>query len=408
MRDLIAAVDERALVDMALEIVSIPSPTGSEGAMADYMRALFADLGLQVQLQEVEEGRANVIGVLEGSGGGKTLMFNGHMDTSYSGQEPWLQGIPGFQPRGFEEDGHIYGLGISNMKGALCAYVAAVRALQATETRLRGDVMIAAVAGEIEKTQWHPDFTGREYRGYAAGSRHLVNFGGIADYCILGEPTEGKVVLGHYGALWLRISTRGPFVHTAFFDGRLEENSIVRMQGVLDAVREWIPRWEERTEYAGHRGIVGIGAINGGFAWRVSRTPHRTDLFLDVRVPPTMPMVQARAEVLAFVRSLRERFPEHGIEHEIYVTAPGSEIAEDHPLVAAIDEGHEQVFGGSPERDTVRWFSDASVLSRYGIESVNYGTSTGLPSTTLGENLEIAGLVKIAQVYALAALKVCS
>jgi acetylornithine deacetylase len=110
--ELIAAVDERALVEMALEIVSIPSPTGSEWAMAEHMRDVFRDLGLQVQLQEIEEGRANVIGVLEGSGGGPTLMFNGHMDTSYSGEEPWLQGIPGFQPRGFLQDGHVYGLGI--------------------------------------------------------------------------------------------------------------------------------------------------------------------------------------------------------------------------------------------------------------------------------------------------------
>jgi acetylornithine deacetylase len=406
-QELIAAVDEGALVEMALEIVSIPSPTGSEWAMAERMRDVFRDLGLQVQLQEVEEGRANVIGVLEGSGGGPTLMFNGHMDTSYSGEEPWLQGIPGFQPRGFLQDGHVYGLGISNMKGALCAYVAAVRALQAVGARLRGDIMLAAVAGEIEKTQWYPAFTGREYRGYAAGSRHLVSFGGVADMCILGEPTEGKVVLGHYGALWLRLSTHGPFVHTAFAEGRLEENSIVRMQDVLAAVREWIPGWEERTAYRGHRGIVGIGAIDGGFAWRVSRTPHRTDLFLDVRVPPTLPMARARAEVLELVRSLRERFPEHGIEGEIFVTAPGSEIAEDHPLIAAVDEGHEQVFGARPERDSTRWFSDASVLARYGIETVNYGTSSGLPSATLGENLAVDGLVRIAQVYALAAAKVC-
>ena len=60
-------------------------------------------------------------------------------------------------------------------------------------------------------------------------------------------------------------------------------------------------------DYRGLRGIVGIGAIDGGFAWRASRTPHRTDLFLDVRVPPTLPMARARAEVLDFVRSLRER-----------------------------------------------------------------------------------------------------
>jgi acetylornithine deacetylase/succinyl-diaminopimelate desuccinylase-like protein len=404
---IVAAVDESRLVSLAVDLVSISSPTGDEQAMGERVRDELERIGLQVQWQQVEDGRPNVVGLWEGSGGGPSFMLNGHMDTSYSGREPWLAGIRGFQPQGFVRDGRIYGLGISNMKGALACYVEAVRALQDAGVRLRGDVLIAAVSGEIEKTQWAPDFVGREYRGYAAGSRFLATHGGVADMCLLGEPTEQKVVLGHYGALWLRLSTSGPFVHTAFFDGRLEENSIVRMQDVLAAVREWIPRWEERTAYGGHRGIVGIGAVNGGFAWRASRTPHRTDLFLDVRVPPTLPMARARAELQDFVRELRERFSDHGIQWEIYVTAPGSEIAESHPLVAAIDEGHEAVFGARPERDVVRWFSDASALSRYGIESVNYGTSSGLPDPVLGENLDIEGLVRTAQVYALVAARIC-
>ena len=69
--------------------------------------------------------------------------------------------------------------------------------------------MIAAVAGEIEKTQ-QGDAQGAEYRGYAAGSRYLVGHGGAADMCILGEPTEQKLVLAHFGTLWLRLSTTGP------------------------------------------------------------------------------------------------------------------------------------------------------------------------------------------------------
>ena len=83
-----------------------------------------------------------------------------------------------------------------------------------------------------------------------------------------------------------------------------------------------------------------------------------------------------------------------------YVTAPGAEIEEGHPLVAALDAAHAEVFGEPPERDVTRWFSDASVLTRYGIATVNYGTSSGLPDAELGENLEIEGLVKTAEVYA--------
>jgi acetylornithine deacetylase len=401
-------VDRDRLVAWASEAIGTPSFTGSEEGMAELVRETFLDMGLRVQWQQVEEGRANVLGIREGAGGGPSLMFNGHMDTSYSGREPWLAHVPGFQPSAFVEDGRLYGLGISNMKGALACYVEALRALADAGVRLRGDVLIAAVCGEIEKTQYG-DAVGAEYRGYAAGSRYLVSHGGVADMCILGEPTESKVVLGHFGSLWLRISTRGPFVHTAFSEGRRGENSIVRMRDVLEAVLEWIPTWEAdpANAYRGAKAIVGVSAVQGGFGWRVSRTPHRTDLFLDVRVPPTKPMATARAEVLGMVRGLAERFPDHGIEGEVYVTAPGAEIAEDHPLIGALDSAHADVFGSPPERDVTRWFSDASVLTRYGIATVNYGTSTGLLDTVKGENLEIDGLVKTAEVYARAVMSVC-
>ena len=393
-------IDERRLVDLALRLVSTPSSTGSEEACARVMARELEELGLQVMWQQIEDGRANVVGTLPGEGGGPALMLNGHLDTSYSGDEPWLREIPGFRPEGFERDGRIYGLGISNMKGALACYVEAVRSLLEEGARLRGDVIVAAVCGEIEKTQ-QGDAQGAEYRGYAAGSRHLVGHGGAADVCILGEPTENKLVLAHFGTLWLRLRVRGAFIHTAFSMGRLEENSIVKMHRVLDAVLAFLPEWEEEMSYGDVRGVANIGAIQGGFGWRVSRTPRATDLFLDLRVPPDVPMADARRRALAFARGLDE------VEAEVYVTAPGAEIDADHPLVQAVGAAHEEVFASPAETDVTRWFSDASVLTRYGIATLNYGTSSGLPDADLGENLEIDGLIKTADVYARAARMVC-
>ena len=122
------------------------------------------------------------------------------------------------------------------------------------------------------------------------------------------------------------------------------------MREVLDEVLAWIPAWEgdPANAYRGVPALVGVSAIQGGFGWRVSRTPHRTDLFLDVRVPPGKPMATARREVLELVRGLAERFPDYGVEGEVYVTAPGAEIDEGHELVAALDAAHEEVFGSPP------------------------------------------------------------
>jgi acetylornithine deacetylase/succinyl-diaminopimelate desuccinylase-like protein len=401
-------VDRERLVETASRMIGVHSFTGDEQRMAEVMVSLYDELGLQTQWQQVEDGRANALGTWRGAGGGKSLMFNGHMDTSYSGREAWLRNVPGFQPQAFVEDGRLYGLGISNMKGALACYVEAVRALRDAGVRLKGDVLIAAVCGEIEKTQYG-EARGAQYRGYAAGTRYLVTHGGVADMCLLGEPTEGKLVLGHFGALWLRIRVHGNFIHTAFSEGKRDQNSILRAHAVLDAITEWIPTWENdaANAYRGAKAIVNVGAIEGGFGWRLSRTPHHTDVFLDIRVPPTKPMGVARREVLDWVRTVGERFPDYDVEGEIYVTAPGAEIEEGHELVRAIDKAHAEVFGATPERDVTRWFSDASALTRYGVPTVNYGTSTGLMDVEKGENLEIDGLVKTADTYARVAMEVC-
>ena len=185
-----------------------------------------------------KKARANVVARWMGSGGGKNLMFNGHMDTSNTGDEDFLTG-PGYKPHAIVKNGFIYGLGIYNMKGALVCYTHAVKALQRAGVRLKGDVIVAAVAGEIEKTQWG-DFKGKEYRGYGYGTHYLVNHGILPDMCILGEPTDMHVVLEHFGSMWVRISCTGIYVHTAFCEGREEMNSIRRMYELMDPIMKWI------------------------------------------------------------------------------------------------------------------------------------------------------------------------
>jgi acetylornithine deacetylase/succinyl-diaminopimelate desuccinylase-like protein len=401
---IIGEIREDEIVSMACDVINIPSPTGEELAMAEYMQCTLKDLGLQVTWQEVEEGRANVVARCTGTGGGKNLMFNGHMDTSNTGREDFLTGI-GYKPHAVLKDGFLYGLGIYNMKGALVCYTHAVRALQRAGVRLKGDVIIACVAGEIEKTQWG-EFKGKEYRGYGFGTHYLVNHGILPDMCILGEPTDMHVVLEHFGSMWVRISCTGNYVHTAFCEGREELNSIRRMHELMGPIMTWIAGWEKTAAYGGKKAIVNLGGIRGGNAWRASRTPEKTDLFLDVRVPPTIPMNEARRQVRQLFLDLEKQNPDWGLEFETYVSVPGAQIGEQHEMIQAIDRCHERIMGRKPERETVVWCSDASVLSRYGIETVNYGPSSG-PRDKEGEKVEIKTLVDITKTYALVAAELC-
>src|SRR5438874_2632593 len=309
---ILSQIQEDELVAMCCEVINIPSPTGEELEMSRYMRRALEEAGLSVSWQEVEEGRANVVGLWEGAGNGKSLMFNGHMDTSNTGREEFLTGI-GYKPNAVVKNGMIYGLGIYNMKGALVCYTQAVAALQRAGVRLEGDVVLAAVVGEIEKTQWG-EYTRKQYRGYGVGTHYLVNHGVLPDMCILGEPTDMNLVLEHFGSLWVRISTHGIYVHSAFAEGRPEQNSIRRMKDVLEEVVRWTGEWERKTAYGGHQGVANLGCMQAGHPWRVSRTPARADLFLDLRVPPTMTLQDARREAQKVFRDLQHKFPDYGLE----------------------------------------------------------------------------------------------
>ena len=404
VENILAQVKEEEIVEMARDVINLPSPTGEEVYMAQYMQKALQNLALNVIWQEVEEGRANVVGRWTGAGGGRNLMFNGHMDTSNTGREDFLTGL-GYKPSAVMKDGFLYGLGIYNMKGALVCYVHAVKALQRSAVRLKGDVIIAAVAGEIEKTQWG-DFRGKEYRGYGFGTHYLVNHGILPDMCILGEPTDMHVVLEHFGSMWVRISCTGIYVHTAFCEGREEMNSIRRMHALMEPIMEWIAEWERKAAHGGKKAIVNLGGIRGGHPWRASRTPEKTDLFLDVRVPPTIPMNEARRDIQELFRELERKHPDFGLEFETFVSVPGARIDENHEMVRAIEANHERIMGKPPEREVVTWCSDASVLSRYGIETVNYGPSSG-PRDKQGEKVKIQTLVDITKIYALTAAETC-
>jgi acetylornithine deacetylase len=401
---IVAEVREDEIVSMSCDVVNICSPTGEELRMAEYMRAAFEQMGLAVEWQLAEEDRPNVIARWQGTGGGRTLMFNGHMDTSNTGREPFLTGI-GYKPRAIVKNGFIYGLGIYNMKGALVCYTQAVKALQRAGTRLEGNVIIGAVVGEIEKTEWG-EYKGREYRGYGFGTRHFVTKGKLPDMCILGEPTDMKLVLEHAGSMWVRISTRGIYVHTAFAEGRQHQNALNRMNDVVQEVLKWSEKWRQRAAWAGHEGVVNLGCLRAGDPWRASRTSPKADLFLDIRVPPTIEMSDAMCEAEALVGDLQKKFPNYGIDFETFVSVPGASIREDHEMVRAIESNHARVMGVPPVRDTVLWCSDASTLSHHGVPTVNYGPSSG-PRDEQGEKVAIKTLVDITKVYALTVAELC-
>src|SRR5487761_1778319 len=402
--------DSEKLVKDALDLVNVESPTGKEGEVAELYASKLRALGMKVVLQEVEPGRCNVLATLRGEvPEGAALMFNGHLDTSFAASEDpeilrAISPVYKFEPPwGYVKDDTIFGMGAFNMKSALAAYAAAVRTIQDSGARLDGDIVIAGVVGEIEKTQID-GYKGPQYRGYGHGTAYLVSHGGTADVAILGEPTGLRLMNAHSGSCWFRIGLKGTLVHTGH--ALNVTNVIQQMNRVIRALEEWIPEYQQRYEFMGAKPTVNIGSIEGGWPWRASRTPGFCNLYVDVRYPPRYHVLDIKQELAKVLEKVKA---EHGViaDLDIYVSDEWSAVSEDEYICASVRNAHEKVFGKPVESAYFSWSSDANILTRHGVIAVNYGPSGGYGRETRG-TMYIPNLLSCAKVYTLVAKDICS
>ncbi|MBI2987657.1 MAG: M20/M25/M40 family metallo-hydrolase [Deltaproteobacteria bacterium] len=274
-KKVLAHIDREELAQLACDLVNIPSPTGQEKAVAEYILNWFHANGFKAVRQEVEVDRPNAVGILKGDGTGLSLGFNGHMDTSFTGTQEDLRMVANVEPdsdlKGSIKDGKVRGLGISNMKGGVAAFMMAGKALKKSGLKLKGDAIFAAVVGEISRTPIGPWQT-KEYRGEGAGTRHLLTHGMHSDYAVVADGSDMNIVWTQTGVVQIKITTFGK-AEAAWGTRRsthpmVKLNAIVKMTKIIDALEKWAERFEEQYIYNSPTGPiypkVNIGAIEGG------------------------------------------------------------------------------------------------------------------------------------------------
>ncbi|HYB03233.1 MAG TPA: M20/M25/M40 family metallo-hydrolase, partial [Nitrososphaerales archaeon] len=202
-----ACIKEEALQKLVVDLVNIPSRTGKERKAAEHLVSYMSSRGLKSELMPIGEERANAVGTLNGQGSGPRLLFNGHLDTSFTGieEEDFPATGPltdGFRPKAVFKNGWVHGLGAINMKGGVGAFTEAVCALKESEVLLKGDVVAAAVAGEIEKTQvraLYKNYSGELYEAAGFGMEYFLKHSKWPDYSITCEPTGMAVTRAKCG-----------------------------------------------------------------------------------------------------------------------------------------------------------------------------------------------------------------
>jgi len=400
---------EREIVEMTTDLVNIASPTGEEAGIGDYVARRFEELGLAVERQEVEAGRSNVVARWRGTGGGPSLLFNGHFDTGLSGSEP---GLPfGLRPAARIVDGWIYGLGVSNMKSAFACYWGAIRMLRAAGYEPAGDIIVAGVVGETEKAPVGP-FAGPGYRAGGWGTFYASLHGVLADAAIIGEPTGLRVQTGNSSYAFARVRTTGRSQHT--WSKERGDDAIEKAVAVLAELRAWEATFEAAHPHPRMGSRIGFGAISGGRPFQPCVNPAATcDLFIDLRFPPDAPIVRVRREVADFLAALRRRRPELETQLDFFLSRNGYEIGDDEPVVRAIETSHLAILGetaGRPERYRYDVSADTSILSEFGVPGLTYGPGgirrDGGYSVydENGELVAIDNLVRCTRVYARSAI----
>jgi acetylornithine deacetylase len=374
-----------AAADLAAALVAIDSVNpalvsggAGEGEIARFVAEWARGARLDAEMLEATPGRPSVLVRARGTGGGRTLLLCGHLDTV---------GVEGMAaPHAPRVDGdRLHGRGAYDMKAGLAAALVACR--EAAGLGLAGDVVVAAVADEE-----HASLGVREALGAVT-----------ADAAIVTEPTELELIVAHKGFVWAEIEVTGRAAHGS--RPHLGVDAIVKAGPVLTALGELDGGLAERTHPLLGRGSVHASLIRGGE--ELSSYPARCVLSLERRTLPGEGAAHVAAELAGLLDECRAADPQLEatvhllLEREPFEVPAGAEIAE---LVRAAAG---EVLGVPPAVGGASYWADAAFIAAAGIPTVMFGPR-GEGAHAAEEWVSLADTEAVARILVAVARRLCS
>ncbi|MGE3365844.1 MAG: ArgE/DapE family deacylase [Rhizobiaceae bacterium] len=327
----------------------VPGGKG-EAEIADFCAAWFAARSFEVHRLENHRGRPSVVGIARGSGGGRSLMFNGHIDTvsiaTYGGDalDPVVR------------DGKLFGRGSFDMKGGVAAMM--VAAARAKAKGVRGDILVACVADEE----------------YASFGTEDVAKAFKTDAAIVTEPSHLELTVAHRGFAWFDVVVEGKAAHGS--RPELGIDAIAKAGRFLVALEDYDKRLRANPTHALLKsGSVHASLISGGE--EISSYPASCKISLERRTLPGETSATAAAELQAIIDEIAASDPAfkaaltHGLER------PPFEVAESEPIVQALDAVASRHLGRTPTRRGEPFWTDCAILQSAGIPCVMFGADGG-------------------------------
>jgi acetylornithine deacetylase len=405
-RAVLAQVDQEELIDLASALIRIPSFKTEETPVARFLDAFFRQRGYDVDLQDVEPGRLQTIATLRGTGGGASLMLNGHTDinalTRRWTRDPWTPTLEGDR---------LYGHGVQNMKGGLASIIMAAEAIRRSGVRLAGDLVVACVAGETQGGE---------------GTHHLMQSGLRTDAAVVAEPFGAdNLVTVHSGIVHMAVHTYGVSGHIGRLEGTV--NAVHNMLAVVGALQNVKFRHTPRPDLPAFPRL-NVGGILGGRGrdYVLVEPPYVPDvctIIVDVHFLPGMTVDGIVADIRAALDPLTAVDP--ALRYEIEIPPPAYfkgrrrlvmepfDMPVDAPIVQAVARSYRAVTGAAPSAiGTVLPHSysadDTCHLWRAGIPCLLYGPGTVRGSATEDDAcVLVSEMEKVTRVLAVTALDVC-
>ena len=380
-------IDREHLTRMLSELVAtnsvnptlVPGAPGESEIAAVTARAL-EEIGLDVAVLGGQSGRPSVVARLGGSGDGQSLMLNAHYDTV---------GVDGMEAPFSPEvrDGRMYGRGTYDMKGSLAACIEAARALSDSSVRLKGDLVVAAVADE-------------EYA--SLGTVEVIE-ACPTDAAIVTEPTALRLCIAHRGFTWIEVHAYGRAAHGSNYADGIDAN--IRMGRVLGGL-ETLER-ELRGRF-GHP-ILGppslhAALLEGGTG--LSTYAAESVLKIERRTVPPESREDVEAEIEDILEVLRAESPDFRADQTTIFHRQPFETSPDAPIASAVAASARRILGREIEVVGEAPWMDSALLSAAGVDTVVVGP-TGAGAHAAVEWVDLDSCCQLAEILAHAAIEYC-
>ncbi|KQL45567.1 peptidase M20 [Brevibacillus choshinensis] len=369
--ELVSLVQDLIRIDSVNPYLDADGP--GEKEIAEFIKKRLLESGLEVRLVPINETAVNVIGILRGSGKGKSLLLNGHMDTVSAKR----MAIGPFEPT--HEDGKIYGRGSQDMKGSLGAMIAAVEAINRAKVPLAGDVILTFVADEEYKSIGTEALV-KEYR---------------ADAAIVCEPSDLDIGVVHKGFAWVSCEVKGKSAHGS----RPAEgvDAIVHAGRVLQELDRLSQKLKEKQHAILGSPSVHASLIQGGT--ELSTYPDYCRLDWERRTIPGETEQEVAQEVEAILQKLHVEDESFQASAELFFWREPYEVSTEEQIFGTLEAACRNRLGRSPGITGFSGWTDAALIQEAGIPTVLFGpTGAGLHGAV--EYVETDSLVDMAHILA--------